>query len=87
MPVTIQNLLENAIKHNITDEENPLTIRIYVEDETLCVMNTLQKKNFVETSNKQGLTSLKSLYGYLSDCPIQITETDTHFVVKIPLIA
>ncbi len=87
VPVTLQNLLENAIKHNITDEEDPLIIRIYVEDETLCVMNTLQKKHFVETSNKQGLTSLKSLYGYLSERPIRIVETTTHFVVKIPLLS
>ena len=87
VPVTLQNLLENAIKHNVIDEENPLYIRIYGEDETLFVTNTLQKKDFVETSNKQGLASLKSLYGYLSQRPVSITETPTHFIVKIPLLS
>jgi len=86
VPVTIQNLLENAIKHNIIDEENPLYIRIYSQDETLYVLNTLQKKDFVETSNKQGLSSLKSLYDYLSQRQVSITETATHFVVEIPLL-
>ena len=86
VPVTIQNLLENTIKHNILEDESPLYIRIYTDDNTLFVMNTLQKKDFVETSNKQGLASLKSLYGYLSKRPVEVTETATHFVVGIPLL-
>ena len=86
VPVTIQNLLENAIKHNIIDDEYPLHIRIYTEVNTLMVMNTLQKKDFVETSNKQGLASLKSLYGYLSDREISVTQTATQFIVAVPLL-
>ncbi|MVM29136.1 hypothetical protein GO755_03760 [Spirosoma sp. HMF4905] len=86
VPVTIQNLLENTIKHNILDDENPLYIRIYTEEDTLFVVNTLQKKDFVETSNKQGLASLKSLYGYLSKRPVLVTETATHFLVGVPLL-
>jgi hypothetical protein len=86
VPVTIQNLLENAIKHNTIDEEDPLVIRIYPESEFLCVINNLQKKTFVETSNKQGLASLKSMYHYLSRRDIEVIETDTHFLVKVPLI-
>ncbi|HOZ51663.1 MAG TPA: two-component regulator propeller domain-containing protein [Chitinophagaceae bacterium] len=61
-PVTLQNLIENAIKHNIIDEENPLTIKIYTQDETLIVENNIQKKKFVETSNQQGLAQMQSLY-------------------------
>ena len=86
VPVTIQNLIENAIKHNILDEETPLHIQIYTEDNTLFVRNSLQKKNFVETSNKQGLASLKSLYGYLSGRKLSVLETATHFLVGIPLL-
>ncbi|MBC7570666.1 MAG: histidine kinase [Spirosoma sp.] len=86
VPVTIQNLLENAIKHNIIDDECPLNIQIYTEVNTLLVMNTLQKKDFVETSNKQGLASLKSLYGYLSDREIGVTQTATQFIVAVPLL-
>jgi ligand-binding sensor domain-containing protein len=86
VPVTIQNLLENAIKHNIIDEENPLCIRIYTEEDSLYVMNTLQKKGFVETSHKQGLAGLQSLYRYLSQRPIRVIETATHFTVAVPLL-
>ncbi len=86
VPVTIQNLLENAIKHNTVDDETPLHIEIYTAGDTLIVMNTLHRKDFVDTSNKQGLASLRSLYGYLSGRPIIITETDTHFSVTVPLL-
>jgi LytS/YehU family sensor histidine kinase len=86
VPVTLQNLVENAIKHNIIDSETPLMIDIFVEDGYLLVRNNLQKKKFVETSNKQGLDNLISLYKYLSDRPMLIEETEDYFTVKIPLV-
>lgn len=86
VPVTLQNLIENAIKHNIVDEDSPLVIDLYLEDEYLVVKNNLQKKKFVDTSNKQGLESLQSLYKYLSDKPFTHQEKDGFYVVKIPLI-
>ncbi len=86
VPVTLQNLIENAIKHNIIDEESPLVIEIYAEEEYLVVKNNLQKKSFVDTSNKQGLQSLQSLYKYLSDKPITCEEQEGAYYVKIPLI-
>lgn len=85
-PVTLQNLIENAIKHNIIDEESPLEIDIFVDEEYLVVKNNLQKKNFVETSNKQGLVNLQSLYNYLSTRPVMIGEDTNYFFVKIPLV-
>jgi ligand-binding sensor domain-containing protein len=86
VPVTLQNLVENAIKHNIIDLDTPLFIDISIEDNYLVVRNNLQKKNFVETSNRQGLTNTKSLYHYLSDRDIIIKEDEKYFTVKIPLI-
>ncbi|NCT95652.1 MAG: hypothetical protein GXC72_14600 [Chitinophagaceae bacterium] len=86
VPVTLQNLIENAIKHNIIDEESPLRILITTAGDDLVVRNNLQKKKFVDTSNKQGLDSLVSLYRYLTERPVVITETETEFMVKIPLI-
>ncbi len=86
VPVTLQNLIENAIKHNIVDVDTPLIIDIFCEEEYLIVKNTLQKKTFVETSNKQGLANMQSLYKYLTEKPIVIQETDHHFIIKIPLL-
>jgi len=86
VPVTLQNLVENAIKHNTADINSPLTIELFVEDDHLVVRNNLQKKNFVETSNKQGLANMESLYRYLDDRPMEIKEDPHFFTVKIPLI-
>lgn len=86
VPVTLQNLIENALKHNIIDEESPLVIDIYVEDNYLVVKNNVQKKKFVETSNKQGLSNMQSLYRHLNNVPMEIQETPTLFTIKIPLL-
>lgn len=86
VPVTIQNMIENAMKHNIISANTPLVINITVENEYLVVKNNLQKKLKVETSNKHGLNQLKALYKYLSDKPIIIEETEKHFAIKIPLV-
>ena len=86
VPVTLQNLIENAIKHNIIDEESPLVVNIFVEEDMLVVKNNLQKKKFVETSNRQGLANMQSLYRYLSNRPVEITETNNSFTIHIPLL-
>ncbi len=85
-PVTLQNLLENAIKHNIVTVDEPLVMDVFVEQETLIVKNVLNKKSFVETSNRQGLAQLQSLYQFLSQRPVEIIETAEHFMVKVPLL-
>lgn len=85
-PVTLQNLIENAIKHNTTSGESPLEIDIFTEGDYIVVKNNLQRYRIVETSNKRGLASMQSLYRYLSDKPLIITENEKYFMVKIPLI-
>jgi LytS/YehU family sensor histidine kinase len=86
VPVTLQNMIENAIKHNIIDEESPLVIDIYTVQDMLIVRNNLQKKNYVETSNKKGLANLQSLYRYLSDRPVDVNSENAFFQVTIPLL-
>ncbi len=85
-PVTLQNLVENAIKHNTADDESPLVIQLFIKDDYLFVRNNLQKKKFVETSNRQGLANMESLYHYLSARPMEIIEDEQYFTVKIPLL-
>jgi len=86
VPVTLQILIENAIKHNIASAAQPLTISITECDLFLIVQNNLNKKTQVEASNKQGLGNLKSLYAYLTDRPVEISEGNNMYTVKIPLI-
>jgi ligand-binding sensor domain-containing protein len=86
VPVTLQNLIENAIKHNTTNEESPLVIDILTEDNYIIVKNNLQRYRIVETSNKRGLASMCLLYKYLSDNAVIISENENYFMVKLPLI-
>ncbi|MES2776951.1 MAG: histidine kinase [Bacteroidota bacterium] len=85
-PVTLQNLVENAIKHNMLSKAKPLTIDFFIEQDYLVVRNNLQRKNFVETSNRTGLHSMRDLYRYLSQRPLIIEEDESFFVVKVPLL-
>lgn len=86
VPVTLQNLVENAIKHNLIDAESPLVVNIFTEGEYVVVENNLQPKEFVETSNRQGLQHLRSLYAYLSVLPLVAESRDGFYAVKVPLI-
>jgi len=86
VPVTLQVLLENAVKHNRMDEDHPLQIRIYTEMDKLLVVNSLLPKKSVESSNKKGLNNLKSLYTFLTDIPVEIRSTSDYFIVEIPLL-
>jgi ligand-binding sensor domain-containing protein len=85
-PVTLQNLIENAIKHNVIDIASALVIEIFIAGDYLVVKNNLQRKNVVETSNGKGLAQFTSLYHYLSELPVIIEETEKTFIIKIPLI-
>lgn len=86
VPVTLQILIENALKHNIADRDKPLKIEIFPVSDYLIVSNNLQLRKLVDTSNKQGLENLKSLYSFLTERPVIIEQTDTRFEVKIPLL-
>lgn len=86
VPVTLQILIENALKHNIADSDKPLKIEIFAMDDYLIVSNNLQLRKLVDTSNKLGLENLKSLYSFLTEKPVIIEQTDNQFAVKIPLL-
>ncbi len=86
VPVTLQILIENAIKHNIVDHETPLHIDVFTSGDYLVISNNLQKRKTVETSNKLGLENLKSLYKFLTERPVLVEELQDRFNVKVPLI-
>ncbi|KAB2917256.1 MAG: histidine kinase [Bacteroidetes bacterium] len=87
IPVTLQILVENAIKHNITYEDSPLKIEIYTQNGYLVVQNNHQPKTRVEGSNKKGLDNLRDLYYYTTGREAIIESSPQVFTVKIPLIA
>lgn len=86
-PLTIQMLVENAIKHNVISSEKPLHIEIYAESECiLAVKNNLQKKLTSKNSMGIGLANITKQYEILgSSKKVEILNSDSCFVVKIPL--
>jgi two-component system, LytTR family, sensor kinase len=86
VPVALQILIENALKHNIVDREKKLSIEVFTIGDYLVVSNNLQLRKRVETSNKQGLENLKSLYRFLTDRPVIIESGENRFAVKVPLV-
>ncbi len=84
--VTLQMLIDNAIKHNMVHEQHPLIIKIKDDTDYLVVSNNKQLKNQLEVSSKQGLKQLRQLYGYLSDYNLVIEDTSDRFIVKLPLL-
>lgn len=86
VPVTLQVLIENAIKHNRVGEQYPLKINIFTRNKYLVVENNIQRKSSVETSNKQGLENMKQLYRFISDRELEVVDTGNKFVVIVPLV-
>ena len=84
--MSLQMLIENAIKHNIVSEENPLVIEVNQNSEYVIVKNNVQHKTSVQDSGGIGLQNLKSRYELLSDKPILVEEDDTDFIVRIPVL-
>lgn len=86
-PLSLQLLLENAIKHNIVSEEKPLLIHIIRKGNELWVSNTYQPKlSQSEPSTGVGLSNIKMRYELLSDKNMEINQTAEEFLVKLPIL-
>jgi sensor histidine kinase YesM len=85
--LTLQLLIENAVKHNRVDKASPLTINISTtENGWLCVRNNLQKRINTLPSTKVGLTNIMAKYRLLGQPEVMVQETAKEFVVLLPLI-
>ncbi|WP_229712610.1 sensor histidine kinase [Marivirga lumbricoides] len=86
-PLSLQLLLENAIKHNVISNKNPLQITIKQEGESLEVSNNFQPKQTKEIeSSGIGLENIKKRYELLSDRAPQIREIEKAYIVILPLL-
>lgn len=87
LPVSLQILTENAIKHNKATRENPLKISIYIENQYIVVKNNLQKMALKLKSTKIGLKNLAERVKLTTRKELVIEETNTDFIVKLPLLS
>lgn len=86
LPLSIQILLENAIKHNEVSSDRPLFIKIYTEDNFLVIQNTLQLKKNNSHSTGIGIKNLSERYSHLSDLLPEFYMSENYYIAKIPLI-
>jgi sensor histidine kinase YesM len=86
-PLTLQILVENAVKHNMVSAATPLTIRIYNDAAgNLTVVNNLRKRKITVPSHKMGLVNVAAKYRLLNQPELVIDQSETHFQVVVPLI-
>lgn len=88
IPVALQMVIENAIKHNVVSAARPLTIDVHVNgNNTLVVSNDLQPRQTVERSTGIGLQNIIKRYEMVCGREVVINKTQKSFVVHLPLIA
>lgn len=86
VPLVLQLLLENTIKHNKATEEKVLHISIALEGDYLVVKNNLQEKKHVTDSTKFGLQNIRDRYRLLTDTPVEIIRSEKEFKVRLPIL-
>lgn len=86
VPLSLQLLLENTIKHNIVSQQKPLYIRIFEENGYLVVQNDLQKKEVLQDRRGVGLQNIVSRYAIITARKVQVLESEKHFTVKLPVL-
>ena len=86
MPLALQMLVENAVKHNVISASKPLTVEIFSEnDGYVTVRNNIQKKIKPEPSTHFGLQSLVNRYQLLGERPVIVEDSGEFFTVKVPI--
>ena len=86
-PLTLQLLIENAIKHNVVSKKSPLEIDIFIDKNNyLCVSNNLQIRDDKMASSRVGLRNISNRYGYITDKPTFFGLVEDKYLAKIPLL-
>jgi len=85
-PLSLQMIIENAIKHNVISKDNPLVVKIFVEDnEYLVIENNISPKIEKEPSTGVGLENIRNRYLYLTGKVVIVKNENGAFIVKLPL--
>ncbi len=85
-PLSLQMLIENAVKHNIVSDKKPLNIKVYNNDKYIIVENPVQPKASKEKGSQMGLRNISSRYKALCGEEIIINDENNKFTVKVPII-
>jgi two-component system, LytTR family, sensor kinase len=86
VPLSLQILFENAVKHNIISAQKPLHIELFVEGERLIIRNNFQPKNQVQEGTGVGLENIKNRYALVCQKAVEVVVTKQYFTVALPLL-
>lgn len=86
VPMTLQLLIENAVKHNEVSEAFPLRISVRKVNDCLEVENNLQPKSVGDDSKKTGLKNITQQFAFFSEKPIKIITSDERYMVRVPIL-
>lgn len=86
VPMALQLLIENAVKHNEISEENPLKVSLVKKENWIEVRNNRQPKQVGEDSKKTGLKNIEQQYAFFTEQAIQVEASDKEFIVRLPLL-
>ncbi len=85
-PLALQILIENAVKHNIISDDQPLKIELLEDSGYYILKNNLQKKRTIQQNAQIGLENLFKRYEFLSSGKVETEENDNEFIVRLPVI-
>jgi len=86
VPLSLQLLLENCIKHNIVSSSKPLHIKISIEENQLVIENNWQKKEVLSEGRGVGLQNIVNRYGLLTERKVKIVQDEKAFKVYLPIL-
>jgi two-component system, LytTR family, sensor kinase len=86
VPLSLQLLLENSVKHNTVTVNKPLHIKVYERNGTLVVENNLQPKQIIKKVSGVGLSNIMQRYQLLTNKKININQKANSFAVAIPML-
>ncbi len=86
VPMSVQLLLENAIKHNVVSRSKPLLIEVSIKEDHVVVENKIQAKSTQLPSTKLGLKNIEKRYALISNQSIDIKNDGHTFCVALPLV-
>lgn len=86
LPLSLQSLIENSVKHNVISSKQPLVVTVATDDDCVTVSNPIQVKTTPEESNGIGLANLSERYRLKWNKNVEITNDGSTFSVKLPLV-
>lgn len=86
VPISLQILIENALKHNAASKDNPLKIEIFIDGKYIVVTNNIQKKNILNDSSGTGLSNLKERVKLIMNKEMTVCQDFNQYIVKLPII-